>query len=136
MKRILITIVGTLVAVASLMAQDTPAPENKKEKPGTRQDRAREMTGKLKQELDLTDEQTERLCAIHSKYGEERKMLRDEGKAQRDQQQTQMRDLALRQRDEIKTVLTEEQLARFDALALERSQRRKERPHRHTHRRH
>jgi len=88
------------------------------------------MTDRLKEELNLTDQQSEQLYAIHLKYAEDRKAVLDANKDQREAQRTEIKSINDKQREEMKAVLTEEQVAKLDQMHEERMQKRGDRPQR------
>ena len=128
MKRIVVTFIGVMVAATTLMAQEEQAQR-------TPEERAKEMTTRLKEELNLTDQQSEELYAIHLKYAEERKGVMDAGKEEREAQRTEIKSINDKQKAEMKSVLTEEQVAKLDQLQEERAHRRGDRPERSQRRR-
>jgi Spy/CpxP family protein refolding chaperone len=131
MKRIVITFIGVMVAATTLMAQEEQSSaKTQKHAQRTPEERAKEMTARLKEELNLTDQQSEELYAIHLKYAEERKGVLDAGREEREAQRTEIKSINDKQKAEMKSVLTEEQVARLDEMQQERAQKREGRPHR------
>jgi Spy/CpxP family protein refolding chaperone len=131
MKRIAITFIGVMVAATTLMAQEEQSSaKTQKHAQRTPEERAKEMTARLKEELNLTDQQSEELYAIHLKYAEERKGVLDAGREEREAQRTEIKSINDKQKAEMKSVLTEEQVARLDQLQEERAHRRGDRPQR------
>ena len=125
MKRTTLLIIGVLVATTTLMAQKESAEANTA-------DRTKERTERLRSELNLSQEQAEQLNAIHSRYSDERKEIREVNRKEREAQKDQMRTLHERQREEVRAILTEEQRGRFDSLHEERTNRGESR-HRRSH---
>ncbi|MEQ8688570.1 MAG: hypothetical protein RIE86_24920 [Imperialibacter sp.] len=131
MRRIVITFIGVMVAATTLMAQEEQSTaKTQKHAQRTPEERAKEMTTRLKEELNLTDQQSEELYTIHLKYAEERKGVLDAGKEEREAQRTEIKSINDKQKAEMKSVLTEEQVAKLDQLQEERTQRRDDRPQR------
>ncbi|CAD5267441.1 MULTISPECIES: hypothetical protein [unclassified Imperialibacter] len=131
MKRIAITFIGVMVAATTLMAQEEQSSAKTKHRAQrTPEERAQEMTTRLKEELNLTDQQSEELYAIHLKYGEERKGVMDAGKEEREAQRNEIKSINDKQKAEMKSVLTEEQVAKLDQLQEKRAHRRGDRPQR------
>ncbi|MEQ9377851.1 MAG: Spy/CpxP family protein refolding chaperone [Imperialibacter sp.] len=131
MKRIAITFIGVMVAATTLMAQgEQSSAKTLKHAQRTPEERSKEMTARLKEELNLTDQQSEELYAIHLKYAEERKGVLDAGREEREAQRTEIKSINDKQKAEMKSVLTEEQVARLDEMHEERTQRRGDRPQR------
>ena len=131
MKRIAITFIGVMVAATSLMAQEEQSSaKTQKHAQRTPEERAKEMTTRLKEELNLTDQQSDELYAIHLKYAEERKAVLEAGKEERESQRSEIKSINDKQKAEMKTVLTEEQVAKLDQMQEERMHKRGNRPHR------
>tara|TARA_R110001606_G_scaffold63577_2_gene147468 strand:- start:214179 stop:214565 length:387 start_codon:yes stop_codon:yes gene_type:complete len=125
-----------MVAATTLMAQEEQSSaKTEKRVEKTPEERAKEMTTRLKEELNLTDQQSEELYAIHLKYAEERKGVMDAGKEEREAQRTEIKSINDKQKAEMKSVLTEEQVAKLDQLQEERAHRRGDRPERSQRRR-
>lgn len=141
MKKLMITLIGVMVAATSLMAQEEPAKEMQE---GRRhgahrsqmdsEERSQQKADRLKEELNLTDEQASQLEQIHLKYAEQRKALHEAERGKREEHREQMKALSSKQREEMKAALTEEQVARMDELHEERMKKRQSRPaHRQRH---
>ncbi len=132
MKRIMITFIGVMVAATSLMAQgekNDSRPEHRHEAKSS-EERNEDRVARLKEELNLNDEQSEKLQAVQLKYADERKEVFEAAKAERDAHRDKMEALNEQQRVEMKALLTEEQAAKLDQLHEERTQRKGDRSQR------
>ena len=113
MRTILMTLTVFVMTMSIAVAQ-APAKDGK----GPRPSKA-EMVEKLKTDLDLNDEQVEKLTALHEKHMAEREALKAEGQEYKDKRH-EMREKHM---TEMKEILTDEQ---YDKLLKLRDQRKLE----------
>jgi periplasmic protein CpxP/Spy len=126
MFRILMLAAG--IAVAALPAaraadENPPAPDTpnadqpaaRPERRGRRMDPAR-MLGRLKTELNLTDDQTAKVKTIFEDQRAKMQALRGDESLSREDRRAKMMDLMKASRDQIRALLTPEQQQKFDAM--------------------
>ena len=94
-----------------------------------RPNRGGQMTAALFKDITLTDAQTAKRDSIVAKYRDQMQAIRSEMQSG-DQQAARgkMRDLQAKQRDELKTILTDDQKKVFDKNVEEAQQRMQQRP--------
>lgn len=91
-------------------------------------ERVERQTQQLKESLSLTDEQTAKVKAIYTKYGEKQReafqKAREAGEeVDREKMREQMQATRTQQDNEIKALLTAEQKTKFEAVIKERQER-------------
>ncbi len=87
------------------------------------QQRAKERGEKMKAELGLTDEQAAKLKSNREAMTSQLKAIRENSSLTDDFKKEQAKELIKKQREEMKSILTEEQLKKWD-------EQKKQRPHR------
>ena len=101
--------------VQSLLTPEQKATLEKKreERKGDRKENAEKRMDRMKTRLGLTDEQTTRLKASHSDLSAKMKTIRENKSLDETQKREQVRELWKKQKDELKSILTEEQLKKL-----------------------
>jgi protein CpxP len=122
---------GSLVALSTISrAEDAPAKPEAKHGPrqggpgggpGARGD----MMKKMAEELNLTDNQKEKLKPIMKEQGEKMKAVWDDAAASQDDKRAKMKEIRDAGATKIKAVLTPEQLPKFEAMQKENQERMK-----------
>lgn len=106
-----------LVSFASFSQQAKPDPEA----------RAKKISEKMKTELSLSDEQYTKVYDINLKYSQKMKDIRTE-EGDRQSKMNSIRDLNKSKNDELKSVLSEEQMNKY--RDMQKDMRNKSREHR------
>ena len=121
---------GSLVAFSTLSrAEDTPPKPDAKHGPrqggpggpGGRGD----MMKKMAEELNLTDDQKEKLKPIMKEQGEKMKALFDDSSISQEDKRAKMKELREANATKIKAILTPEQTTKFEAMQKENQERMK-----------
>jgi len=86
------------------------------------EERARTVTEMMEDELNLSDEQAEKVFALNKQMFSDLSALRDQGSANRMAQVRGFRALGKEREEALKTILTEEQFNEWQANADERKQ--------------
>ena len=87
-------------------------------------ERAERLTSRLTEALELTEEQQTTVGEINLKYAQEANTRWEERKESREKARSERRDMKQRKEAELKEVLTEEQLAKYQEYQEERKERR------------
>ncbi|KAB2918291.1 MAG: hypothetical protein F9K23_03865 [Bacteroidetes bacterium] len=105
MKKILVFTIAALFAVSG-MAQE-------KKKGRSAEQRAEKITNKMKEKLNLTDEQVVKIKAINLEAAQQKDTLKAEAKAERKEK---VKAIETDRDTKIKAVLTEEQKAEYEKM--------------------
>lgn len=103
----------------------TTQAQTKSERGGTPDERADKLTAKMAENLALTEEQRAAVSEINLKYAKEVADFREETREQREAARATMKELRQNQEAELKEVLTEEQLLKYEARRDERQDHRR-----------
>jgi periplasmic protein CpxP/Spy len=126
---------AALVSTTALVQAQAPAPAGAAE-PGKPQMRGMHMspeqhTARMKQELELSEEQTSAVAELNQRYFARFGELREQSQAQREDRHAGKRALMGERDAELRQILSEEQYARLEARREEhRSMRRQHKEHR------
>jgi periplasmic protein CpxP/Spy len=122
---------GCLLSVPKLVAADSTAAPSDKPKAatnrpeGARADRARERIQEVAKELNLTDEQKEKIRPVLQAEAEKLRALRQDTNLSREERQAKVKEIRDDIAAKIKPILTAEQ---YDKWQKMRQQRREQRP--------
>ncbi|MDB6122948.1 MAG: hypothetical protein JWQ71_1941 [Pedosphaera sp.] len=117
---------GSLVAFSTLSrAEDAPAKPDAKHGPREGGPGRGDMMKKMAEELNLTDDQKEKLKPIMQEQGEKMKALRDDTSATREDKMAKMKEIRDAGATKIKAILTPEQTTKFEAMQKENQERMK-----------
>ena len=112
MKKLINVLMILLFVTGGLFAQNQKGMGNKA-------GQAKEINDLAKTELGLSDEQAEKWDAIHSKYFDELDKLRTDNSLSREEKSAQMQILRKTKDEDIKALLTSDQMKKFDDLRRE-----------------
>lgn len=117
--------IATILSIPSVSrAEDPAAPDGKGE-----HKRAHEnfdpaaRTKALKEKLSLTDDQATKIEAIFTESGAKVKELRDNTALSADDRRTQSRDIMKSSQEQVKAILTPEQVTKLDEMNKERREK-------------
>jgi len=123
-----IAVAGIALCIGASAAQAQGAPPSNTPQGGAERQRGMRggMRAALFEGITLTQAQQKQVDAIYSKYSEERRALRPDGRGSDrpdDATRSKMRDLQQRQNAEVRAILSAEQQVVFDKNVAERQRR-------------
>ncbi len=77
----------------------------------------------FQKELNLTQDQQAKMTQIRSEYRTKMQALRNDNSLNQEQKRTKMQDLMKAQQEQVKTILTKEQIEKMESVRKERSAR-------------
>ena len=91
----------------------TAAEKIKKDGQARQQEMMKQRAEKMKTHLGLTDEQSAKLDKSRKEMGDKMKAIRENKSLSEEQKRTQIKELGQKQKENLKSILTEEQLKKF-----------------------
>ncbi|MCF8362850.1 MAG: DUF4890 domain-containing protein [Prolixibacteraceae bacterium] len=120
MKKTLITMITFLLISATSFAQQP----NRQGRPITPEERTKRQTEQMAEDLNLNEEQIQKVKTLNEKYGEKRaEFIKKTQKETREQVREKADSLRKAKYAELKEILTEEQFTKHQKLQEERMQR-------------
>ncbi len=123
--RIAVAGIALCIGASAAQAQGAP-PSDTQQRGAERRGMRGGMRAALFEGITLTEAQQKQVDAIYSKYSEERRALRPDGRGSDrpdDATRSKMRDLQQRQNAEVRAILSAEQQVVFDRNVTERQRR-------------
>ena len=116
--------------VSGIMTQEQKAQLEKRKAEGKEKfaNMAKERGARMKTELGLTEEQSAKMHSNRQEMGEKMKAIRENSTMGMEQKKEQMKEMMKKQKEYIKTVLTEEQLKKFKEMREKRPEGERKRP--------
>ena len=99
--------------------------KSRQERNAKSQERSNTRMEKMKTDLGLSDEQSAKLKSSREAMAEKMKALREDKSLNDENKKEQVKELRNKQKEEMKSILTEEQLKKFEEQKHQRSFRKK-----------